>query len=488
METVSSAEVLGARASTARAGVVFTATAILQRGLPVLLLPLFVAHVPVEDYGMLAIAWGLAGVVAPVASLGLEAAVFRGFFTVPEHDRNSFILSNALFVGATSVAVAAALSAAAALLGSVVDVSVPFAFFALALTAAALYVAGTTVPLGVLRAERRLAAFAAVNLAYVFSFIALMLLLVVAGDEGAQGWLLSQIGAAGVAAVTAAATLWRRRARPALALVTGALALGLPLVPHALAHWVLALSDRLLLGLWVSAGEIGRYNIAYQLAAGIGLIYIAVNHSVMGEYGRVLAGHVSQARLSRLVRKQVAFVLTLGIAGATVGFVAVGALLPSGYGEAQLFLPWLVLANVLFGLYLIPMNAIVLLAGETRRIWKATVVAAVANIGLNLVLIPRVGAAGAVATTILAYGLLLVLVTVYARRRGPAWTPQPVGRVALALTAAIAASAVGLLTLPSNLVAASGAAVAWLVVGGAAVLLALRMRDPLVEATFPSRA
>jgi O-antigen/teichoic acid export membrane protein len=285
----------------------------------------------------------------------------------------------------------------------------------------------------------------------------------------------------------ALAVLWGRRATPRFVLVGSALALGLPLVPHALAHWVLSLSDRILLAIWVSAAEVGRYNVAYQLAAGLGLVYVAVNHSVMAEYGRALAGEITSARLGHIVRQQVAFVLIVGIAGATLGFVALEAL-PPGFEDAQRLFPWLVLANVLFGLYLIPMNSIALLAGETRRIWRATGAAAVANIVLNLVLIPVAGTAAAAAATVVAYALLLVLMARYAHARAPVSSAQPVGRVLAALSIAVAVSAVALLTLPTAVTVAAIAATAWLVVGGAAVLLLLRSGDPLLQATFPERA
>jgi O-antigen/teichoic acid export membrane protein len=56
-----------------------------------------------------------------------------------------------------------------------------------------------------------------------------------------------------------------------------------------------------------------------------------------------------------------------------------------------------------------------LIAGRTGRVWIITVAAAALNIGLNLVLVPRIGAIAAALNTVIGYAALLVGVFVYMR-------------------------------------------------------------------------
>lgn len=477
--------------STFNAGLIFTAVGVLQRGVALVLLPVFLVHVSSADYGRLAIAWSVAGALAAVSAMGLEAAVFRGYFTVPQSERDAYIVSNSLFVAGTSALVAGVLILAAAGVGGLVETGVPLKYFSLSLAASALYVAATAVPLAVLRAERRLVSFVAVNLAFVGFYVGLMLFLVVLRDDGATGWLLAQLGASAAAALAAMATLWHRRSAPALSWVVAGLALGLPLVPHTLAHWGLSLSDRLILGIWVSASEVGVYNVAYQLAAGLGLVYVAVNHSVMAEYGRALRGELDLERLGRLVHKQTAFIFVTGIAAAIFGPVLVKAIMPAAYDGAGRLLPWLVVANVLFGLYLIPMNSITLLSGNTRRVWMATVVSAVVNVTLNFILIPTAGTSAAAATTVVSYGVLLVIVTLLPEARHSGSPTYPTLRVVASLAVTASLSALAGWLSPQSLASAVAAAAAWTLLGSLLVLALLRSPRPAASEApdpIPSRA
>ena len=91
-------------------------------------------------------------------------------------------------------------------------------------------------------------------------------------------------------------------------------------------------------------------------------------------------------------------------------------MLPLEYAAAARFIPWIAIGVGLFGLYLVPMNAVSMIAGRTRWVWVFTLLAASINIGLNVVLIPRIGALAAAINTMVAYAVLLVGVSVYMRR------------------------------------------------------------------------
>jgi O-antigen/teichoic acid export membrane protein len=82
------------------------------------------------------------------------------------------------------------------------------------------------------------------------------------------------------------------------------------------------------------------------------------------------------------------------------------------------------------------------LAGQTRRLPFIMGAAAIANVGLNLALIPMLGYLGAAISTILGYGLLAVIGGLASHRFYP--VPWELGRVAaiVGLAMALAAAAV----------------------------------------------
>jgi O-antigen/teichoic acid export membrane protein len=71
------------------------------------------------------------------------------------------------------------------------------------------------------------------------------------------------------------------------------------------------------------------------------------------------------------------------------------------------------------GAYFMPMNALSMTAGRTAAIPLITLVAASANVGLNLLLVPRFGAIAAAVNTAIGYGILAALTFVYAQRVVP---------------------------------------------------------------------
>jgi O-antigen/teichoic acid export membrane protein len=187
---------------------------------------------------------------------------------------------------------------------------------------------------------------------------------------------------------------------------------GLPLVPHALAHWVLNFSDRVVLGAFADDAVVGVYNVAYQAAAPIMLVLIGVHQGVMPLYPRALEDGAVRARLATILTGHVHLASWLGATAALLAPPVLVALFPHAYRGAVEFVPWISLGYVFFGLYLIPMDSMTLMLGRSRWLWIPTALAATTNVAINLALVPRYGALASAAATAIAYGVLLAGVIV----------------------------------------------------------------------------
>ena len=86
-----------------------------------------------------------------------------------------------------------------------------------------------------------------------------------------------------------------------------------------------------------------------------------------------------------------------------------------------------------------------MLSGQTHKFVWALVLPVILNLGLNLILIPKMGLMGAVWSTIAAYVLAIILATILARQDFP--LPLPV-RAAAEIFAASAAMAGAVMLLP----------------------------------------
>jgi O-antigen/teichoic acid export membrane protein len=223
--------------------------------------------------------------------------------------------------------------------------------------------------------------------------------------------------------------------------LTTTLAFGLPLLPHAAAHWGLSLSDRIVLGAFVSPAEIGMYQLAYQFAIPVSTLGIAMTRGTAPLYAHAARSKTARAELAGVIVHHVLIIALLGMSVSILGPMVIELLMPPAYAGAGAFVPWLALGTVLLGLYFVPMNMISILAGKTRWVWIATVAAATVNVTLNLLTVPRFGPAATAVNYAVGYAVLLLGVLLFMLGTGERlaldWRRMGLGLAILACVAAV---------------------------------------------------
>lgn len=427
-------------------------------------LPAFAAVLEPSEYGQIAVLLTIYGLATVVLPAGLELPVLRSMFTPladVDRDVRTTSLVTALFVSSL---------AAGCLLSGLVLVSPPMfgvrsGDLALYLLVSGLFTAGSLAPLTILRSNERLGAYATLTLVYTATQLLLRLALVVVEDGGIRGWILADLGAAGVALVLG--LLWQGRylslRRSSRAEVHRGLAVGLPLVPHGLSHWGLNLSDRLVVAAFTTPALVGVYSMGYQIAFVAGLAVAEVSRAFAPRYGEASGGLTTRSALHSVVRQQA--VLALGIS-AMVGIAGpqiVHVLLPASYAGAAELIPMFALGAGLLGLAYVPTNLLTIVHGRTGGLWRLTFAGAVVNIGLNLAFVDLWGLWVAAVNTVIGYLVLLVLVTRSAHRAGAVEGIDVRGLLpplATLLLVAAVASAVAVIEGPAAFAGASAGVVA----------------------------
>lgn len=195
-----------------------------------------------------------------------------------------------------------------------------------------------------------------------------------------------------------------------------ALRFGLPLVPHLVFGWILAVADRLFLERMVSLDEVGLYSLGYQIAMIISLLVNAINSAWSPIFYDTAKSHANAPAM-------VARVCTLYTAG--VSLAAAGLILaapdllhlmatPAYFGAAPV-VPVVAVAYVFQGLYFMSVTALFYVK-RTRILPALTGIAAVVNVSANLLLIPRLGMMGAAWATVLSFGALFIGTNIAAQR------------------------------------------------------------------------
>jgi O-antigen/teichoic acid export membrane protein len=408
-----------AMGKTLRSGAVYTITPVVSRGIGFLLLPVFTKILSPSDYGQLSVALSVTAVASLVFALGLDVAVFRGLFQLSDDpsERARFFRSIWTFLLVAPLLMAlVAMVILTPLLGTGQVLSV--GFLALSLAIAVVAVAGTTVPLAVLRAENRIRHYLLLTGSVAIISTVLTLVLVVWIRTGIVGWLVSLIVANLIGFGLAVRVVPYARPRPFdIPAVKKALRLSLPIVPHFTSLWALQLADRVLVAALLSTAAAGVYSLASNLALPMFMIVLGFGQAFMPEYARAGKEGESKTSLRQTIILQVAVVTALCVGCALLAPAAVVLLTNHRYASAATLVPWLVLGYGFLGLYAIPMNGLTLLHGRTQGVFIVSGIGAATNIGLIVGLAPVYGLEAVAIASSVGYGVLLICVLLFARYR-----------------------------------------------------------------------
>jgi O-antigen/teichoic acid export membrane protein len=446
------------------AGIYAIANAV-PRLLAFLFLPLYTHALTPAEYGRLSLILVIAVAASFLLASGLDVAIFRIYFELRGADaRKRFVDSLWLAAAATSaVGTAIALAAIGPCIGAAGTVR--FEDLALGLAGAAVLVAGTTIPQSILRAQQRRKPYLLLSLANAGLSTGVTLLLVVGLGLGPTGWLIALLVANACGLVAAVLLVgWRPPVPFDGRSVRRAFGLGIPLIPHALAQWSLLLADRGVLASIVSTAQLGIYSLAATMTTPALVLVQSISQGFAASYAAAGSASGDGPNIGRTVSLHSIFVLWVGLAVVLLGPCAIGLATAPAFRHAAPLVPWLALGYVFLGLYYVPMSGLSLGAGRTRLVWVFSVGAAIINLALVRLCVPRYGLVSAAVASAVGYLALLVSVFAYATfARAPVeydWR-----RLIAAVGSAVAVSIAALTTTDYTTIGGAAARVGWTIIG-----------------------
>ena len=394
-----------------------------------LLIPLYTSYLTPQEYGaynMLFLYSALSGIVV---LLGTNVAFFRFFVNFDETERKKVLSSTLVFITITSAIFLFATyilrhPLASLLLGnnnlSHLIVLISFA------TVAGAYV---TILLVVDMAKKNAKAFIIYNGIKMLTNIVLNIVFVIYLSLGVAGtmyaFLISNL-------LTSLIIIPRRRSYLSLEFsrekIGKILSYGLPIVPTLLAIFVFNMSDKLLIKLFLGLEDVGIYSLGYKLGSLVFLVVNAFQYAwtpFIYEAGTSEKAKDMYSRISRIY-------LSLGLLAALVLNLFASEVFHLFIGKEYLRAEWIVLpislAFILDGMAII-FQVGIYLKDRTKYMPLIALSAGITNILLNIILIPRIGLAGAVWAIIASYFVYMTTSLVVSNRF--LYVKYPWGRFAL---------------------------------------------------------
>jgi O-antigen/teichoic acid export membrane protein len=422
---------------------------IVSRLLAVLLLPLYTHYLTGRDYGRVETLAALGAVLVTVLRLGISAAFFRFYFDSPDPARRVLVVRTCFWftmVSATLGLVAGWIAAAP--IADLLSLGPDQAWLVRASFVAVWAQMNYEQLTALFRVEERSVSYVAATIANVLVTVAATVVLVVGFHERAMGVIVGNfIGTLAVYFVLLAYRRYQLGLQFDRRLFREMNRFGMPLVPSALALWVISFSDRFFIATFKGQAEVGHYSIGVRVASAILLLLVAFR-SAWPAFAFSIEDDTEARRTYGFVLTYLLFVTCWASLALTLLAPWLVQLLTSRpeYLEGSRVVGPLAFAGAAWAAYTVVAVGI----GRVRRTqfnWVVTGAAAIVNVALNLILVPRYGMMGAAVAAVSAFTLMFVLMAVHAQRVYP--VPYQWRRVALAVAAAVGIAVLGkLLDVP----------------------------------------
>ena len=394
---------------------------IISRLLAVLLLPLYTTYLGTSGFGKIETIVALTTVLVILLRFGISSAFFRFYFDSTDPGRRTLIVRTSFWFTmamATLGLVAGWIFAAqiSDLLRLGDDPWLVRAAF-VGLWAQMNYEQLSSL----FRVEERPVAFVTASIANIFITVGATIVLVVGLDKGPTGAVVGNfLGTLTVYVVLLAYRRYQLGLQFDRELLRAMNRFGMPLVPAALALWVINFIDRFFIAVFKDQAEVGVYSLAVRIASVITFLMYA--------FRLAWPAFAYSIEEDSEAKRTYAFVLTYLMLICCWISLVLGLLSPwivqilapgkPAFWRASEAVGILAFAGTAYAGYLVLAIGI----GRARRTqfnWVITGGAALVNIVLNVVLIPPYGMMGAAIATVAAYVAMFLGMALNAQRVWP---------------------------------------------------------------------
>jgi O-antigen/teichoic acid export membrane protein len=401
--------------SLSKQSVIFGIGGVLNQFVGVLLIPIYTSYLSPEDYGVVQLLIVTAGFLNIVAQLGLASAIFKS--SLYDDAKNTRLVYSTAFY---TLAISALLIG---LVGTVVAPPISALLFGTSAYTRLVWIMLATValdtvvvvPMARLRIERRALHYSLVTFSSFFLRLLLNIIFIVLLGRGPTG-LIEANALQSLVFVFIYFLLIRDQLVLDFSVreFSELIGFGLPLVPALIFSRILSMSDRYILNHYADLTEVGLYSLGYRIASVLFLIVSAFQTAwpaIFFSAGRMQYAKQFYARVMTYFTL-ISSYLALGLSVLAEDIIRI--LGSEMYYPAHKVVPLVSLSYIFYGAYFVASTGIQL-KNKTHYVAYVTAIAAALQIGLNLLLIPRLGMMGAALNTAISYLAMPTMVVFVSR-------------------------------------------------------------------------
>jgi O-antigen/teichoic acid export membrane protein len=382
--------------------------------------PILTRVLSVADYGMLSLTLQIAAMAVVISKLGLQNSIQRFYqeYTVAPGASSRRSFYSTLLLGAVLSSAVVALLFLVALL-TLPSSWIPSTFRRVLLFGFALVFIRAVHPIvmNFLRAERKTKAYNIVDILTKATSIGFVCVLLFAWSRSAKAALVGTVAIESVALLVLIRWVLPRGVISPRAfdgrLYWAAITFGLPMVGYEFAGVILDSGDRILVNHYLGFQAVGYYSAGYNMATYVlNLLMYPINLAIFPIYMKLWVNKGPDETRMFLSNAFDHYVMAALCVMASVAVTARDAVIVLGsrkLQEAYPLLPVLFFGLLVYSLHIF-FNPGLIIHKKTATMAKIITGAALLNVLLNVLLIPRIGLQGAAIATLLSYGIFLALI------------------------------------------------------------------------------
>ena len=392
----------------------------LNRVIGFLMLPVYTKFLVPAQYGMLELLALTASVIGMIISLRISRAMYRFYFEYEAIDDKKEVISTAMlsfgFMGFLGFGVAGVFSG---YLAEVILDSRQYGFFFI--VAFATLWLNTLMMMGYdyLQMRKRSGVFVTLSSLNLLVALSCNIYFVVYMGLGVLGVLYGNfIASAFSSLILVIPILWNIGIRFSKAKLSQMLHFGVPLVPGALANFLVLISDRYFVKFFGSLADTGIYSLSYKFGI-LPHTFITTPFFNIWSVRRfeLMKIEGSQEVMGRIITYFLLVLTFVGLGISVLGKDTLRIMAEPCYWEASKYIPILILAYIIFGLFdHFVMN--IMISKKPKYLSYIDMANALVNILLNVILIKAYGLYGAAFATLISYALRVITLYTVSRRLG----------------------------------------------------------------------
>ncbi len=375
----------------------------------ILLVPFYTYILTTEQYGEVDIFITTISLLLPVITLNIFDATLR-FSVKSHHNKKAIFTSSILIVLAGNLAFLGLILILLVLANTLINNEYIILFYIVILLQS---INSTLAQFA--RGIGRVKSFALNGLISTFATLTLNIILLSKFNMGVRGYFISIVVANIVCNVYLLVSnrLWKYYdiKQYKLDLVKEMLTYSTPLIPNSLMWWIINASDRYIITLFLGIGANGIYSVANKIPTVLNLL-----NSIFSQAWQLSAIEEGESKdkseFYTNVFKSFSTIMLMGTSAILIIVKPVVEIMLSGeFGESWRYVSFLLLA-VVFSSFSTFLGTNYIAMKKTKGVFKTTVIGAVVNLILNIILIPTIGINGATIATMISY-LSVWLIRIY---------------------------------------------------------------------------